>query len=408
MRAVKKICIVTTRHISYNPRVLKEADTLFSAGYIVTVVTINNSEQLSRFDDELMRSRQWTLRTVNFRKTGSFERLRWIGSSVRQKLYAGLSKLTFNFGVAERAGEKAYDALTRLAKKERADLYLVHHAEALGVGAAAARYNGALMGFDAEDFHTAMDGMSPRTAAMIFFLEKKYLPGCSYFSAASRGIGEAYQKKYAIREPVTLLNVFPLERIGGIQVHEPVRFYWYSQVIGPYRGLERLVEASGQLDGDFEIHLRGTMQPGYRQEMDRLIGQAGVEGKIFFHEPIPAQDLIGEASRYQVGLALELNSSPNRMICVTNKIFSYLMSGLALIATETPGQKDILHAHPDIGVLCRMDDAASLAAAMKYYLDDPQRLLQARVAARSVAERSYNWETESGKLIAQIEKIAAK
>jgi glycosyltransferase involved in cell wall biosynthesis len=179
-------------------------------------------------------------------------------------------------------------------------------------------------------------------------------------------------------------------------------------VIGPHRGLERLIEASGRLAGGFEIHLRGTMQPGYRQKMDRLIGQAGLEGKIFFHEPILAEDLISEASRYHVGLALEMNSSPNRMICVTNKVFSYLMSGLALIATDTPGQKDILHAHPNVGILCRMDDAESLAAAMKYYLDDPNLILKARLAARSAAESSYNWEIESGKLIAGAQRLQVK
>ena len=71
---VKKICIVTTRHISYNPRVLKEADAFFSRGYEVSVVTVNNHHDQRRFDKELMQTRAWNLVTVNFRKEVSSEK----------------------------------------------------------------------------------------------------------------------------------------------------------------------------------------------------------------------------------------------------------------------------------------------------------------------------------------------
>ncbi|MDQ6610363.1 MAG: hypothetical protein M3Y85_11140, partial [Bacteroidota bacterium] len=56
-RPIKKICIVTTRHISYNPRVLKEADAFFKKGYAVSVVTINNHNDQNKFDQKLMSTR---------------------------------------------------------------------------------------------------------------------------------------------------------------------------------------------------------------------------------------------------------------------------------------------------------------------------------------------------------------
>jgi glycosyltransferase involved in cell wall biosynthesis len=404
----KKICIVTTRHISYNPRVLKEADALSGAGFDVVVVTINSSMAQRTFDEVLMRSRKWALRTVDFRKTGIVERMRWLRFTIGQKIYGALAKVTFRFGIAERAGEKAFGGLMRLAKAEKAELYIVHHVEALGAGAAAARHNRTVFSFDAEDFHTGMNGMDGRAASMISFLEAKYLPQCIYVSAASRGIGEGYRRTYGVVEPLVLLNVFPLEHIAAIRVGKPIRFYWYSQVIGPNRGLEALMEACGRLAAPFEVHLRGAMQPGYRQVLDGLIRKAGLDGKIFFHDPILASGLIPEGSRHDVGLALEMNTSQNAMMAASNKLFSYLVSGLAIIATDTDGQKDILRALPGAGILCRMDDAESLAAAMKCYLDDADRLLQARVAARSAAENRFNWEIESGKLIARVETILAK
>src|SRR6185437_308034 len=151
---MKKICIVTTRHISYNPRVLKEADTLHALGYRVTVVTINNHAGQSQFDDKLMQSRQWTLKTVNFRRTVPAEKRKWLRLSLKQRFFHLLSRITLRFGIAERTAEKSFDDLAALAKSDRADFYIAHHAEALGAASFAARANDTRFGFDAEDFHT--------------------------------------------------------------------------------------------------------------------------------------------------------------------------------------------------------------------------------------------------------------
>jgi glycosyltransferase involved in cell wall biosynthesis len=291
-----------------------------------------------------------------------------------------------------------------LAVKEKADLYIVHHPEALGAGAAAARRNKAKLGFDAEDFHTGMNGQGVADRQMVSFLEKKYLPRCSYLSAASTKIGMAYSDLYRIRKPFALLNVFPQEPLTVQRSNTPVRFYWYSQVIGPNRGLESLLEAAGQLNSSFEIHLRGNNKDkNYRLELERLMEKTGIRKKVFFHEAIVADQLIKDGNNFDVGLALELNTSVNAMLCVSNKLFSYLMSGLAVVATDTDGQKDILQCFPEVGRLCTMGDPSSLADVMKFYIENPESLTRAKQAARSVAEKELNWENESGKLISQVD-----
>lgn len=110
-----RICIITTRHVSYNPRVLKEADALHAAGYAVSVVTVNNHSRQSAFDEQLMGSRQWSLKTVNFRKEPGGEKRRWVYLSIKQRVFNFLTRVTFRFGIAERAAEKAFDGLVKLA-----------------------------------------------------------------------------------------------------------------------------------------------------------------------------------------------------------------------------------------------------------------------------------------------------
>jgi glycosyltransferase involved in cell wall biosynthesis len=400
-----KICIVTTRHISYNPRVLKEADALSAAGYPVTVVTVNNQERQSAFDAELMRERTWTLRTVNFRKERAGERKYWLYLSLKQRVFLFLARFGLKAGIAERAAEKAYDPLKALAAAEDAGLYIAHHAEALGAAYGAARRNKARFGFDAEDFHTGMNETAVESAQdkLVGFLEAKYLPHAVYMTAASKGIGEAYREKYKLRQPGILLNVFPYEELAVIRNDGPVKFYWYSQVIGPNRGIELLLEAAARIDRPFEIHLRGSMQSEeYRRRLRELCGGTSLWERLFFHEPILAEKLITDANRFDVGLALESDISFNRNICVTNKTFSYLMSRLLIIGTDTIGQKEMFGHFPDAARICRMKDAADLAAAMEYYILHRDRLTEGKEAADKAVRSDYNWEKESKKLLGYI------
>jgi glycosyltransferase involved in cell wall biosynthesis len=403
---MKKICIVSTRHISYNPRVLKEADALDAGGYEVVVVTISNDERQAAFDEELMRARKWSLLTVGFRKERREERRYWLYLSVKQRLFLLLARISLRWGIAERAGEKAFDGLVRLAKAERADLYIAHHAEALGAACSAAGSNQARFGFDAEDFHTGMSETGGRQDRLIGWLEAKYLPLCDYLTAASKGIAEAYRDKYGIKMPQVILNVFPLEALPVRAPGNPVRFYWYSQVIGPNRGIELLLQAAKRVTLPFEIHLRGKLSSEeYRNQLKEQCGNSGLWERVFLHEPILAARLISDGNQFDVGLALESNVSVNRNICVTNKVFSYLMSRLFIIGTDTYGQKDIFNHFAGAVRVCRMNDPADLAEAMRSCIAGEISLLEGKRAAGRAVEQSFNWDLEAAKLRLLVDNI---
>jgi glycosyltransferase involved in cell wall biosynthesis len=403
---MKKICIVTTRHISYNPRVLKEADALYSAGHEVVVVTISNSEQQAAFDQELMRVRKWKLRTVNFRKGHKGEGRRWLYLSVKQRFFSTLAKISLRWGIAERAVERAFDGLLRLARSERADLYIAHHAEALGVAYRASMNSKGRFGFDAEDFHTGMNDPDVEINRIVGWIEKKYLPRCQYLTAASKGIAEAYRDKYGIRMGEVILNVFPRENLPVRAPGSPMKFYWYSQVIGPNRGIEQLIDAAKQLSMPFEIHLRGSLHSEeYREGLRRRCGNSGLWDRVFLHEPILAAQLIGDANQFDVGLALESDSSVNANAAVANKIFAYLMARLFIIGTDTYGQKDIFTRFPEAVRVCRMNDPEDLADAMRSCIDNLALVHAGKQAAGRAAEGCFNWERESATLQLLADKI---
>jgi glycosyltransferase involved in cell wall biosynthesis len=407
---VKHICIVTTRHISYNPRVLKEADAFQEAGYKVTVVTVNYQLQPALFDKELMSSRNWTLKTVNFRKEVPSEKMVWFRLSLQQKISALLSKFLIRDGIVSRALNKAYDPLLKMARQTKADLYIVHHPEALRIGwQAAVKYN-AKFAFDAEDFHTGMNKSPlspPDEERQVEYLEKKYLPLCDYITAASAGIARAYASKYDLELPAVVLNVFPKVKLPNVQRRsDVVKFYWFSQVIGPNRNIEYLFQAASVIPLPFEIHLRGDFHnEEYKKALEGLVGELKLHAKVFFHQPILSEQIIPDASSYDVGLALELKDFMNSNLCVSNKTFAYLMAGLAVIGNDTEGQKEIFTHFPDASSLCCLDDVSTLTEAMLKYIENPALLERAKKSARSVALNQFNWERESSKVLHLSDKV---
>jgi len=407
------ICIVTTRHISYNPRVLKEADALTEAGHTLTVVAINNHPAYHKEDWRLMASRSWQLLTVNYRRQGLRESLRWLWTGVRKKIYEqGSQLLGFNHGIAERAQGREYPELLRLACGQPADLYIAHHPEALGAAFHAAKKHGAKFAFDAEDFHSGelSEGVDPAKVKRIEYLELKYLPQCDYVTAASECIAEALAEKYSISRPETIENVFPLDSFDSQKDtkhrEHGISLYWYSQVIGPGRGLEEAVLALNKLHWPCELHLRGTMMPGFGEKLQSLAQNEGsANRRLFFHAPASPDDLVRLAAEHDIGLALETGENLNRMLCVTNKLFVYMLAGLGIVASDTPGQMRIMEQVPDAGVVCKRRDVDSLAAAIEQLISNPEKLAQAKKASREAAEKRFNWDAEKEKLVRVVEGV---
>jgi hypothetical protein len=110
-------------------------------------------------------------------------------------------------------------------------------------------------------------------------------------------------------------------------------------------------------------------------------------------EPVRHDELPGLLSRFDVGLALEPRLPANRDLTITNKILQYLNAGLAIVATPTQGQLEVLEAAGGAGVAIDFsrDDAYS---ALSSFLSDAARLRSAQTASRRAAETRFCWEKE--------------
>lgn len=410
------VSLITSRHISYNPRLVKEADALQEAGFQVRVINVSHRRSRAQLDTRLMEDRRWTLRTVNAERSGARSGMRWLWSSLRQKLGRQLFSL-FPQQTRDIAYSRYVRELAALAAAETTDLYIAHNLQALPAAFRAARHRDALLGFDAEDFHRGEfpDDDTSLQKVLTEQVEERYLPACDHLTAASQGIARAYADTLDVRTPEVVLNVFPLhERHGqtppeALEEEKPpedvISLYWYSQVIGPDRGLQDAVHALSQLDEHVHLTLRGRWAEGFKETFRGLARRLGVEYRLRVLPPAPPEQLVERAAQHDVGLALEKGKDLNNDLAVSNKLLVYLLAGCPVVATETTGQRRICRDVPAATRLCAIGDPDALAGAVRSFVEDETSLHEAKAAAQTAGEERYNWEAEREKLIASVERV---
>jgi glycosyltransferase involved in cell wall biosynthesis len=115
---------------------------------------------------------------------------------------------------------------------------------------------------------------------------------------------------------------------------------------------------------------------------------------------VPAAELASRVAEHDIGLALEDSSIPSRNLSVSNKVFHYLQSGLAIVATPTAGQREILSRCGAAGRVLPATTPGALAEALDCYLGNPEFLARAKSAAREASQRLFPWKEEEAKLVA--------
>jgi len=409
----KTICIVTPDYIYSNPRTVKEADAFWQAGFAVRVVfSQGNLEDIRDFDEILLKGKPWQRSIVSWSPFRKKERLLCFKSKLRYYIFRRLPALFLACTkLAEHSEGRVYTELAQLAALEKADLYIGHYP----VGLAAAHYAAsrwkAKLGYDFEDFYTEEHPQNKKQTQRIKIIESRYLPHCSYVSCASELIADEIVKRYNIGEPLVIHNVFPWSERNKIDGEIKDRkgtslsLYWYSQVIGEDRGIQDAIRAAGLLKEKVQIHLRGYLSGEVKNKFLALAKECGVEAGLYFHSPVSPTELLSRTVEHDVGLALEQPVNSSRMLAVTNKFFFYLLAGLAIAATDLPGQRKIMSTCSNAGFLYPPGDYKALAQHLHRLISEPRLLESHKHAALKAAEERWNWESESNKMVNKIASL---
>ncbi len=393
-----RICIVTPGALGSDPRVVKEAHALYEWGADVTVIATRTLAYVDRQDETVLNAASWRAERLNFTVRGTGWRLR----RALQTSYQLGFVMTGCGGIAERAVSPFTGPLARAAKSVPADLYIAHYPAALPAAAAAARRHGALYAFDAEDFHPGDLPDTPayeRQRRLTCAIERRYLPSCAYVTAASPGIADAYVDAYGIARPTVVLNVFPRNQAPAeptpAGTAEPgLSVYWFSQTIGPDRGLECAVQAVGRANSRPHLYLRGSPASGFVDRLQTIAAEVGASARLHILAPAAPAEMERLAASYHVGFVGETGCTASRRVSLTNKLFTYLLAGLPAVMSDIPAHRAFAPEAGDATRLYTADDLDSLARTFDSLLGHPERLAAARVAAFRLGQTRFNWEVQ--------------
>lgn len=405
----KHIVLISSGQPSTNPRLVKEADSLSANGYQVTVLFCYWSDWAVLADAKLLNTKAWQSICVGGDPKSAT--MPYYVSKFIYRVCRQISRIKLNNPVRIYALSRATYPLIIAAKNIGADLYIAHNLAALPAAVKAAKANFSLPGFDAEDYHRME--ISNDQASLEYRLKKSvedlYVPKLKYFSVSSGPIGSLYKKHYD-RPSTMIRNVFPryqrLKRIILAGRKHPLKLVWFSQTIGPNRGLEQLIAALGALDPlTYELHLLGAPRQGYLEQLNALATAHLIPlNQIKFHPPVSPEAIFNHLEEFDVGIASEPAFCTNNDRALSNKLFTYIQCGLAVVLSDTVAQAAFYHQHPTIGKLYKKDCTRNLAEAIQFYIDNRDELLATQQLNYQLGQENLNWEQEGKSFLEAIKQ----
>ncbi len=282
----------------------------------------------------------------------------------------------------------------------RADVYHSHDLNTLYVGhVCKKRTPGARLIYDSHELATERNRMGLWWKAWATWNERRWIRSADALIVASPfWIGEIEKKTgHLPAVSATVINVPEPMEIEALDLRaeldiEPGRpILLYQGSIQENRGIEPAIEAITLLD-DAVLVVIGY---GYhRTALETMVAKRRLTDRVRFFGPIPNRELLRYSASADIGMCNIINSSLSYYTTLPNKLFEYMIAGIPVIGSDSPGIGQIVK-ETGIGEVTDPADPAALAAAARTILADPAPY---RAACRLAAAR-YNWEVEKERLL---------
>jgi glycosyltransferase involved in cell wall biosynthesis len=407
------IVILTGNHLCHNPRVIKEATALAAAGFEVEVLGAWISAELKARDLELL-----TNLPFQFTPVLDVTQDKWTWMKCRA--FGKAARMFHQRTGIETRWQLGYTvgALARAARQRKADLFIAHSEPALWALSALRSLSPVLrLGVDMEDWFSEdlmPEARRQRPAKLLRSLEERALKHGAHSTCTSQAMSKALAKEYGCRPPVVIYNAFPWadrQKLDGqFKDRRDLRvpsLHWYSQTLGHGRGLEELFAALPHVTHPMEIHLRGQAVSGFHEWLAVRLPE-NWRPCVFVHDLVANDELLSRIAEHDIGFAGEQKYCRNKELTVSNKILHYLLGGLAVVASDTAGQREIAAQADGAVRLYLSGDSQALARELNALLNSREKLQAAKAAALQAAEKTFCWERQVPGLLQSVENALLK
>ncbi len=382
-------------------RVLKEAMTLQSAGYQVTVHALFTPGVNKRFEIlssgikvvRVARSPFWSIK-----KKHDVERVS-VGCSSKASSVAK-NELTLKQLLRVIARSWTHVGLFICLVKSNPSIVHAHDVNTLPTAWLASIITRSPLVYDAHEISTDREGYRS-FRKLVGWIEKKLMPRVSATITTTETRAKYFALAYKVPRPLVLQN---RPRLKHVKLSDKIRqqlnlekawpIVLYQGGLQQGRGLERFVDAAQYvMKAYFVLIGGGRLESSLKDQVLRL----GLEGRVFFVDTVPLDELPYYTASADIGVQPIENTCLNHFSTDSNKLFEYMMAGLPIVATSMPEIRRIVRGH-GLGLTVEPGNTKALAAAIQRLVDNPQ--LRAAMGGLSLeASKMFSWEEQEEKLV---------
>ncbi|SCY57013.1 Glycosyltransferase involved in cell wall bisynthesis [Pseudomonas sp. NFACC37-1] len=282
----------------------------------------------------------------------------------------------------------------------QADIYHLHDPELIPVGLKLKKL-GKIVIFDSHEdvpkqilSKPYLRPVSRRVISFLFSVYERF--ACRKMDGILTATPYIRDKFLSINANVVDINNFPLvgELAADVAWGEKKQEVCYVGGITSIRGIREVVEAMGLVHTGSRLNLVGNFsEPGVEVDVKKKNGWSSVNqcGQLGRSE---VRDILGRSA---AGL-VTFYPLPNHVDAQPNKMFEYMSSGIPVIASNFPLWREIIEGN-DCGVCVDPLNPQSIADAIDFIIENPERAEQmGRNGQKAVTER-YNWDVEGRRLL---------
>ncbi|MEP6811482.1 MAG: glycosyltransferase [Actinomycetota bacterium] len=259
--------------------------------------------------------------------------------------------------------------------------------DTLPAGWLLARESSARLVYDAHELYVEFEPDPPRLYAAVLSAIECFLTGrADAVVTVSRPLAAELEQRLSLpRRPLVVLNAPDLDPVEPEAAAEGALRAIYQGGFGSGRPLSDLLEAV-RLAPSVQLTLRAAR--AHPEVLRRSVDSAGLADRIEVAEPVPPDEAVHALQGHHVGLIFDRPVTRNAELSLPNKLFEYLMAGLAVVAPRLPGLA--LVEREGLGVTFEAGRPDELAHRLEELAADRPHLAELRRNARAAALERYN------------------
>ena len=289
--------------------------------------------------------------------------------------------------------------LARLHPELKPALVIAHDYHTADVAYSIAKMHGAKFSIDLHEYAKEQYSNDPSWVKtqqpVIVGVQDQYLRRADIVTVVCEGIAELVAKETPLRrEPVVIRNL-PFQDFQPFRpVGERIKVLYHGD-LSRHRYIDVAIESMKRWREDIDFILRGGGDPAYIGELKRLVERLGLDRRVFFEPPVPFNRIVQAANEADIGFFSYEIYSPQIRLALPNKLFEYVMAGLAVCATDLVEVGRIVRGYK-LGKLIPQHLPESIAETINSFTRDE---IESCKRASIAAAKELAWQSERGRML---------